>query len=576
MSMNKLKFIIAVLITFAFVHTASSIAQVKVPDVSATFRIGGHYTALNDYYKKAGEFYFGEEDPFPEFGIDLYSLENSKSFNFSGDYFDKKNMFGRLSVMASDNLKGSVSYRTFYRNKGTDLMENLMAKEKPDTLVGKSVTHEDTAPGVDYGYTRHEVDSDLEFKIPLDEKHDLKFIAAHRSIMHKGTEQKIVTMHCSSCHIQSHQVDVDRRSHNLSLDAQTAFDMIELGYSIGYNYFDSDIRTTEVFYDTAQHPNTGGAITEFDSRMIYNGEKVEFAREPKTEKISHRVNLKIPAGKGYLAGAFVTSSIKNRWNDLRVKSNGGLLKYNVNFSPKLRLLANVRVNRSKSGEIFIDVLPWREGLPGGGQDIDFTRYSNLTRTLLAANARLKYKLSHLTSLALQAGYEQIERDDYPDYELKDKTTKTYGELKFKYRFARLSSLRAKYRFTNIDNPFTIFDHLFEARGNGTLMPLPDNSKVNYFQRDEIRYGNATNQPSLKHNLDFSVDVKAIKKLTITGGVKYTLEQNNDLNTFDYERTTLVPNLFLSLMGGPRWSFFAGGSLFKQTANAPVAFAMFDG
>lgn len=574
--MNKLKFIIAILIASTFVFTSASIAQVEVSDIQATFRIGGHYTALDDYYKKAGEFYYGEEDPFPEFGLNLYSMKDSKGFNFTGDYFDKKNMLGGLNVVVSDILKGSVSYRSFYRNKGTDLLENLMAKEMPDTLVGKSVTHEDTAPGVDYGYTRHEINFDLKFKIPIDDKHDLKLIAAHRSIMHKGTEQKIVTMHCSSCHIQSHQVDVDRKSHNLSLDAQTAFDKVELGYGIDYNYYDSDVKSLEVFYDTVQHPNTGGALGEFDARMNFNGEKVEFAREPKTEKISHRLNLKIPAGKGYLAGAFITSSIKNKWNDLQIKSNGGLLKYNVNFSPKLRLLADVRVNRVTSDEIFIDMAPWREGLTGGGQDLDYTRYSNLTRTLLAGNAKLKYRLSPLSDLFFQTGYERIERNDYPDYELKDKTTKFYGELKFKYRIARLSSLRAKYRFTSIDNPFAIFGQLLEERGNGTLFPLPDNAKVNYFQRDEIRYGNTTNLPSLKHDLDVSVNVKAIKKLTITGGVRYTLEQNDDLDTFDYERTTLAPSLSLSLIGGHRWNFFAGGSLFKQTANAPVAFAMFDG
>ena len=574
--MNKLKFIIAILVTSIFIFTAVSIAQIEAPDIQTTFRIGGHYTTLDDYYKKAGEFYYGKEDPFPEFGLSLYSMEDSKSFNFSGDYFDKKNMFGRLNVMASDILKGSFSYRSFYRNKGTDLLENLMAKEKPDTLVGKSVTHEDTAPGADYGYTRHEINSDLEFKIPIDNKHDLKLIAAHRSIMHKGTEQKIVTMHCSSCHIQSHKVDVDRKSHNLSLDAQTAFDRLELGYGIEYNYYDSDVKTLEVFYDTAQHPNTGGAIGEFDARMNYNGEKVEVAREPKTEKISHRLNLKIPTGKGKLAGAFITSSIKNKWNDLRIRSNGGLLKYDVNFSPELHLLVDAKINRITNDEIFIDVAPWREGLTGGGQNLDYTRYSNLTRTLLSSNAKLKYRLGPFSDLFFQTGYERIKRDDYPEYGLNDKTTKFYGELKFKYRFVRLSSLRAKYRFTSIDNPFTIFGKLLEYRGNGTLFPLPDNGKVNYFQRDEIRYGNATNLPSLKHDIDVSMNVKAIKKLTITGGVRYTLEKNNDLDTFDYERTTLSPSLSFNLLGGPRWSFFAGGSLFKQTANAPVAFAMFDG
>jgi len=580
MSINKLKFIIAISISSVFVFITTSAGQVEAPDRSTTFRIGGHYTALNDYYKKAGEFYLGQEDPFPEFGIDLFSSNNSGNLIFSGDYFDKKNMFGRLKFSTSDNVKGSVSYRSFFRNHGTDLLENLVVREttNPDanTPGGKMVTHEDTAAEADYGYTRHEIDSNIEFKIPLDEKHALKLMAAHRLIIHKGTEQKLAIMHCSSCHIKSQQVDVDRETNNISLDAQTKFDEIELGYGIDYSHFDSDVKIPEVFYDTVQHPVNGGALEEFDSRTNYGGEDVSFDREPEIEKISHRVNLKIPAGKGYLAGAFIASSVKNKWNNLQAKSNGGLLKYNVRFSSKVRLIANLRINRIKNDEVLIDMPLWREGLLGGGQDLDYTRYSNLTRTVLAGDANLKYRLNRYNNLSLQIGYERVQRDDYPDYNFKNKTSKIYSELKFKYRLSKSSTLRAKYRFTNIDNPFTIFNQLLEARGNGTTSPLPDNSAVYYFQRDDLRYGNAANQPALKHHLDLSVDFKPIKRLSLNGGVKYTLEQNGDLDTFDYERTTLTPNLSFNLAGGPRWSFFGGGSLLKQTANAPAAFAMFDG
>jgi hypothetical protein len=179
-------------------------------------------------------------------------------------------------------------------------------------------------------------------------------------------------------------------------------------------------------------------------------------------------------------------------------------------------------------------------------------------------------------LNFKVGYERTQRDDYPVYDNKDKTTTLYGEFKAKHRLTKTSTLRFKYRLTSYDNPFAIYNQLLEDRGNGTIAPLENNSLAYYFQRDELRYGNSSNQPSMRHHVDFSVNIRAMNKLTFSGGVKYTMEKNSDLDTFEYERTTLAPNASINYAAGAKWNFFAGGSMLNQKANAPVAFAMFDG
>jgi len=578
--MNKTTTLILTVILSISLLPVLSFADVDLPEWSVAVRVGGHYTTLDDYYQKAGEYYLGEDGTLPEFGLDLSSYLDGKSFAFTGDYFDKKNMFGNLDFAATNILRGSVSYRSFYRNFGTDLLENMMARESvnPDenTPGGKIITHEDLSPGEAYGYTQHEVKSNLEFSVPVNENQKLKFIASHRTVLQKGSEQELATMHCSSCHISSQKAEVDRASHNLSFDAQTSFSELELGYGIDYNYFDSKAAQPEVLYDLAQHPGHGGAVAEFNSRLNYSNEETKFNRQPKTEKLAHRVNLKIPAGNGYFAGAFIKSTVTNKWNDLKTTSNGGLLKYNSRLTSKINLMVNARLNRINSDNVFIDLDPWREGRSGGGQDLDYTSYSMLTRTVYGGDADMRFKPNRKSQVNVKVGYERTQRDDYPIYGDKDETTKMYGELKAKHRLTKTSTLRFKYRLASIDNPFTIFNQLLEAEGNGTIEPLPGNGFAYYFQRDELRYGNSTNQPSMKHHVDFSVNIRAMRKLTFSGGVKYTMEKNSDLDTFEYEKTTLAPNANINFAAGSKWNFFAGGSMLKQTANAPVAFAMFDG
>jgi len=233
-----------------------------VPEISGAVGIGGHYTGIEDYYQRAGEYNIGSDDPYPEFNVDLSIRDGVRNYSLSAFYFDKETISFSLKGFSSDVVSAEVSYRSFYRNKGNDQLENLLVRETTDpaanTPGGKMITSENTDPTAEYGYSRKEINSSIKTKIRLKNADFIELKAAHRAILEDGKEQKIASMHCSSCHIRSQTVQLDRETHNLSLEARTRVDRIDLGYALDYRHNKSEVSAPEILYDVAQHPVNGG------------------------------------------------------------------------------------------------------------------------------------------------------------------------------------------------------------------------------------------------------------------------------------------------------------------------------
>ncbi|MGB2979940.1 MAG: GSU2204 family CXXCH-containing (seleno)protein, partial [Candidatus Zixiibacteriota bacterium] len=376
--------------------------------------LGGHYTGYEDFYKKIGEFDRGEEEAMPEVKLSYSGYKGDQSWNFFGHYYDPKRASLDLSGRSRDIFSGKVSYRSSYRQRATDLLENLMAREavnQENTPGGKMYTYEHENPDADFGYTRHELKTDFQVKVPGSA--DLILRAFHRSILEKGDEQKVVSMHCSSCHMVSKSAEVDRRTHTISAGAEATAGPVLLSYMGSYRTFKSEAPTPVAFYDTAQHPVNGTLIEEFGSRTVFDGEEVTFGEVPETEKVSHRLKVRTDMGKkGDILGSFSNSQAKNKSAGLKVKSNSGSLKYVVSPSQKTKIVGLASLALIESDEAQIDLPLWRDGMgEGSGQDFSWTRYSNLTRTVAKGSAEFIYQPNRTYRVFLLAGYEATERDD---------------------------------------------------------------------------------------------------------------------------------------------------------------------
>lgn len=529
--------------------------------------LGSHYTGYDDFYKKVGEFDRGKEEAVPEISLSFSGYRGDKSLDFFGHYYDPKRISFNLTGKSKDVFSGLVSYRSFYRQEATDLLENLMAREAVDQqnkLGGKMFTYEHENPNADFGYTRHEIKSDFQVKIPGSVM--LKIIAAHRSILEKGDEQKVVSMHCSSCHMVSKSAKVDRRTHTASAGFEVNPEPLFFSYVGSFRSFKSEAPPLEAFYDTAQNPVNGTMIEEFGSRTVFNGEVVEFGTIPETQKMSHTAKVKADVGKkSEILGSFTHSQAKNKSAGLKIKSNGGSLKYIVSPNLKTKIVALASISRIKSDEVFIDLPLWR-----GDKDFDWTRYSNLTRTVEKGSAEFIYQPSRKYRLFFSAGYEGTKRDDYPDYGTYGKTTKLRFSGGGKYRPNLRFTGRFKYFFENTNNPFSPYEQLFEKSGKTLGSPFY------YFQRDSLRYGSITNQPTNLHGVELYLDFKPDHKISLSASLKASLGTNSDTDSLDFERTQLQPQVLIGFAPTPKSNVFGSVSYVYQKSNGLAAVAMMDG
>ncbi len=528
--------------------------------------LGGHYSDFENYYKKIAEFDRAEDEAMPEASLRYFGYKGDGSWDLFAHFYDPKRMQLDLSGRSRDIFSGKVSYQSFFRQKQTDLLENLMVREavnQENSPGGKMVTYEHDIPPseTDYGYTRHELKTDIEVKVPGSA--ELVLRAFHRSILEDGNDQKVVSMHCSSCHMESKSTKVDQQSHTVSAGAEATTGPVFLSYLGSYRTFKSDAPQSEAYYDSAQHPVNGSTMAD---RVIFQDSTVAFGQISDNEKMAHTLKVKTQMGKSEILGSFTHSQAKNKSAGLEVSGNGGTLKYVLTPNVKTRLIAQASLSRVENDETKVDLPAWRGGDP---DQFDYVRYSNLSRTVAKGSASFVYQPDRKYRLSVSAGYEGTERDDYPSYEAKEKTTKLQASVGGKYRPSSRFWGRFKYTFENTQNPAP-YNQLFESSGENETAPFY------YFEREDLRYGDVTNQPTNEHQVDLSLNLLPDRKINLSASLKASLQTNSDNANFDFERTSIQPQASATLSPDPRWQLFASAGYQSDKSNGLAAVAMMDG
>jgi hypothetical protein len=582
---------------------AGSGIPVSAQDDSVTYVgsawVGGHYTNFSGYPYKVAQYQLITDQPIPELRLDLKAWKGDKLFLFDGHYFDRYNGRADLKGNWSDRLAVSAHYRSLVHNRGRDLLENLSAREYvggglvPDASTadptdsieaggGKMITHELDDDPVEYRNKRYEASSDLSLLITR--TGNLRLIAAHRSIIERGYEQKIAVMHCFSCHVVSKTAPIDRQTHQIQAGLEGEAKAFDFGYLFGYRTFKSDAAAPELFYDTAMHPVNGGARPEFNSREIYNGEMLMYGEYPDIEKMSHKVRMKGDVGSGRLASSFVYSTTENTQHNyagtnLKTESYGGNINYTVPLSPRARLIAKASARRVKNTDPFIDLPTWRDypGSAGPQTDFDFTRYSGLDRKAADGSVEVISRLNRKTIMSVATGVGYVSRLDYPDRDAEYATTTVFGEIGMKYRDGLKYGFRGKYRYEKTDDPFISGRGLFEQRGREELeQPYPGFPFIFYFQREDLRYQDITTVPTDRHELNMTATYRAGSNIHVDAGFKTTYDKNGELDSIDVDRFMWQPNLSVTVVPNPKWTFSGGGSYSYFRSRGPITVALFDG
>jgi hypothetical protein len=189
---------------------------------------------------------------------------------------------------------------------------------------------------------------------------------------------------------------------------------------------------------------------------------------------------------------------------------------------------------------------------------------------------LTYRVNRRTRFAVLAGYEAIQRDDYPYKGAKQQTNRYIGQVKVSHRASSQVDGRFKYRLELTDDPFTNYNGLFERAGEDVLVQNPATGLAYYYQREALRTGEITNQPTMAHLIDASVNLRPSPKFSAQIGGTVKLESNDDLDSLDYERTVYQPTVSATFTPRPEWSLFGSYSYLYDKSNGPVAVAMMDG
>ena len=570
---------------FMFIILLAAVSGFHVDAEDSTTKwsleFGSHYSGFEGYSRKVAEFDRGKEGFTPELSLNLFHVKQKNSFKFTGKYYDPKRMSFSLEGKSRDLIDAKISYSSFYRQLQKDLLSNLEAREAGDregtTFGGKIFTHEDMNSDKEYGYRRQEINTDIDFKVPGTNK--LKLMVTHRSIYENGTDQHIQLNHCATCHAVSRSLDFKQKTHSISAGAELDLEPVSITYKASYRSFKSDAGPYEALYDVSRHPVNGGAGEEFSSRLNYSGESVPIGLYPETGKLAHNLKIKANMGKSLVLAQYTNYKAKNKTSNLNYNGNQANLKVIYPVSKRTKLVGTGSYGSYKNDSIFIDQPSWREGIVDNGANLDWTRYSNLTRTEGNGSLNYIFQPSRRFRFSLLGKFSSINRDDYPFQGANDKTTKIRLQTEFKYRPTMKFSGRLKYYIEHIENPFAPYNLMFEHIGSSgphQLVPEPGMTQVFYYQRDALRYGDITTLPTLVNGIYFDLKLRPSKKFNIVTGINVRYGTNSDEPELNLKQTTLQPKLSFNWMPGDKIIFSGSYSYLVQNQNGLAVVAMMDG
>jgi len=539
--------------------------------------IGSHYTSISDYARKVGEYDLGKDELFPEARFDLHSTRKANIIDFWSHYYDYRTQTAGLSAKLGDRLSGEANYQSFIKAFGQDGLSNLETREWLSSRPGgKILTHELSDSGADYNIRRQEFQARLDFL--LSHRNNVRLMAAHRTILEKGSQQQLTANHCYSCHVGSQTRRVDKRTYQYQAGLQADIQKLTAGYDFSYRTFSSHANAPTFTYDSAAHPVSGLSGPEFASRQIFSDTTLAVGTLPKTNKTGHKARLKGEVAGGQFSSSFTYSTAKNTVTDLKSDAYGGSAQYARRLSPRSRLVAKASLLRQKTDDVFIDLPTWRAGRPGTQVDFDYTRYSSLNRLDAKGSAELITKLNAKSQLSLLTAYQRVRRDNYPDV---DYTTNKYsGQAKYRYRPTTKADVTLAYRIDKTNKPFTAARGLFEASGRDVLKALDTIAAtrgfIYYFQREALRYQTISTMPTDRHEGNLSGTLALGTRTTLQWSVKGVYDKNGDLDSLDVKHVSLQPTIGLTLTPSTKWSYAAGWTYTYDKARLPVTMPLFDG
>ncbi len=586
--------------------SVAALAGEDTPVLTGKSVVGAHYTEFTDQFDKVGE-YFSDSNA-EEFQAHAFfklgGATKTTLFDLYGYYRDKDTKAFGLDLKSAGRVSASFGYQSFVHHLDHDRLLNLQAREglpNPeggDPLPGgKQVYHHDMDPMGRYWLDYSKMSGDLSYDLTgVDNgKIYVRYSDQHKS----GWKQSLTLDHCATCHVESNRREVNEQTRTFAVGSEGTMNNLTFNYEFEAqdftDYTDPNSRT----WTRAQHPARGGTwadppanyVVEFGSRLNFHDVTLPYAVGATTEKRSHQFGLKVDVNdKNLVKGSYSHNRVENMNNMLSSDFDAYAAGWVARPNRTTRITARALMYEVKADDAFVDLTPFRDNRPGGGQDFDWTRISAANRKVLQADLAYRTKLGKSTLTAdwrhkvvdrdamnqTQTTYYYTEEGDVmvPSEAIANETTTDRFRASWRTRFGRKGNANVQYTFTTVDQPFMNVHGICEEGLHEDGHSLTGNGFVYYFQRERV--GNATSLPSASHRIAARTSYQVSPRVALNAYVNVADEKNEDLNSYSFERTVLSPGANLWIAPNDKLTMTMGYSFNKVESNALFCPPLFGG
>ncbi len=588
--------------------SAVAMADEGTPVVEGKSYVGAHYLEQTGAFDKVGE-YFSDANEGKFQAHTWFTLNGSTDntlFDVYGFYRDKDTKAFGIDVNPDSRLSASFDYISFIHHLDHDRLDNMEAREASATGSpgGKMIFSHDMDPMGRYWMEYQKTSAELDYDLTSIENGKLyvRFDDQHKN----GWKQTLTLDHCAACHVEGNRRMIDEQTRTLRAGAEGTMGNLTFNYEFKAQDFTDYTQGGTRQWARAQHPVRGSVWTnpdtgdvsnynvEFGSRLQFQDVAMPYAVGPTTEKRAHEFGLNLDVNaKNAVRGSYSHSRIDNAGNALSSDFDAFAAGWLARLGQKTRLTARVLKYEIKADDAFVDLNPYRDGRPGGGQDFDWTRVSAANRDVFQADLKLRRKLGNKSSLGLSWRHKVIDRaamaqsqtSYYADpttgadvmvasMPYANETTSDRFRATLNKRFGRKGNGKLTYTYTSVGNQYMNPTAMCEDGMYGDVHNLTGNGVVYYFQRERI--GNGTSLPNQSHKVAARGSYQVSSRMSLNGFVNIASEKNDELNSYEFERTIFSPGANLWVAPNDKLMLTLGYSFNSVESNAKLCPPLFGG
>ncbi|MBU1228263.1 MAG: hypothetical protein KJ698_13755 [Actinobacteria bacterium] len=590
--------------------TAAAMADDGTPSVEGKSCVGARYFEQTGAFDKVGEYLSdaneGEVQAHAWFMHDG-ATENTL-FDVYGYFRDKDTKAFGIDVDPDSRLSANFDYLSFIHHLDDDLLQNMQAREAnaDGSAGGKQIYSHDMDPLGRYWLNYQKTEANLEYDLTSLENG--KIYVCYDDQHKSGWKQALTIDHCAMCHVEGNRRLIDEQTRTLRAGAEGSVGNLSFDYEFKAQDFTDYTTANTRTWTRAQHPVRGGLWTdpntgavsnynvEFGSRLQFEEAEgaLPYAAGPTTEKRAHELGLNLDVNaRNTLRGSYSHSRTENVANALSSDFDAIAAGWMARPTKQTRLTARVLTYEVKADDAVVDLDPYRDGRPGGSQDFDWTRVSAANRDVLQTDLALRHMLGQGSSFGLDWRHKVVDRPAMAQSQTTYYLDETSGEnvmvpstpyasetasdrfrATLSKRFGRRGNAKLSYTYTTVANQYMNPAAMCEDPLYGDTHNLAGNGFVYYFQRS--RYGNGAALPNESHRIAARGSYQVSPRTSLNGYLNVASEKNDELNSYEYERTILSPGVNLWVAPNDKLMLTMGYSFNSVESNAKLCPPLFGG